>query len=118
MYTTSKYFSHAGKAQLNLTCSDSEAAIEVVIPDGDTALNRTDIKGRCITPEWEEDNLMEVYHSRLFEQITATPHIIFSPWCMRKGYSSRSVCVCVCVCLSVTTLTATYPVLSPKFRYH
>ena len=45
---------------------------------------------------------MEVYHSRLFEQITATPHIIFSPWCMRKGYCSRSVCVCVCVCVCLS----------------
>lgn len=51
---------HAGKAQLNLTCFDSVAAVEVITPDGDAALNYTDLQGRCITPDWRNEKLMEV----------------------------------------------------------
>ena len=53
-------FPHAGKAQLRLNCSDSEAAIEVVTHDEDVALHSTNLTGRCITPEWIGDQLMEV----------------------------------------------------------
>ena len=51
---------HAGKAQLTLTCFDSVAAVEVITPDGDAALNYTDLRGMCITPNWTNDQLMKV----------------------------------------------------------
>ena len=43
---------YAGKAQLQLTCSDSVAAVEVVAPDGDAALNSTNLTGKCISINW------------------------------------------------------------------
>lgn len=53
---------HAGKAQLNLTCLDSVAAVEVVAPDVDAALNYTHLRARCITPDsdWEDSQLEKV----------------------------------------------------------
>lgn len=48
---------HAGKAQLNVTCFEPVAAVEVITH---AALNYTDLQGKCITPNWTNDNLMEV----------------------------------------------------------